>query len=353
MLRVAIVGYGTVGRALHALLERRREALHREAGIDFDITGVASRSLGWRAAEHALDPTRSGGRAYADVHAWLAAARPDVLFEAITLDPHTGEPAISYLRAGLAHGADVISANKGPVVHAHRALAEEAARAGRHYRFEAAVMDGAPVFSLARECLPLAGLRGIRGVLTSTATVVLEAMEEGLTFDDGVARAQRLGVAEADPSHDVDGWDSVVKLCGLANVLLDADLRPAQVTREGIRSLDPSVVRAARRAGTPYRLVGSIARGSSGTLEARVVAERCTADGVLGIVRGTTLALHFDAEVFPGGLTVTSHAPDATTTAYGMLRDLVELRGRRPPMAGGEGPAGPFSGRPDVRRGDI
>jgi homoserine dehydrogenase len=325
VLRLAFLGFGTVNHALHALLERRRDALAREHGIEWVVTGVASRRIGWRADARGLDPAHPTGVDHGTVDAWLDAARPDVVLEAIALDPHAGQPALDYLRAALAHGAHAISANKGPVVHGWRDLCARAAAAGRRYRFEAAVMDGAPVFSLARACLPLAGLRGVRGVFTSTATVVLEAVEEGLSVDDGIARAQALGIAEADPSYDVDGWDSAVKLCAVANVLLGGDLRPAAVARGGIRALDPDAVRRARDEGRPYRLVGEVARGADGAVHARVAPARCGPDDPLGAVRGTTLVMHYDAEVFPGGLTVASHAPDPTTTAYGMFADLVNV----------------------------
>ncbi|MDQ6831513.1 MAG: homoserine dehydrogenase, partial [Gemmatimonadota bacterium] len=187
-----------------------------------------------------------------------------------------------------------------------------------------AVMDGAPVFSLVRHCLPLAGLRGVRGVFTSTATVVLEAIEEGLSIDDGIARAQQLGIAEADPSYDVDGWDSAVKLCAVANVLLDASIVPATVDREGIRSLDAAMVRKARRDGRPFRLIGRVARESA-SVTARVAPEQIAPDDPLGLVRGTTLAMHYDADVFPGGLTIVSHDPDPTTTAFGLLADFLSV----------------------------
>jgi homoserine dehydrogenase len=329
-IRVAFLGFGTVNRALHALLERRRDALAREHGITFVVTGVASRRTGWRAVARnadarGLDPERPDGIDHGDVHAWLGAARPDVVLEAIALDPHAGQPALDYLRAAIAHGAHAVSANKGPVVHGWRDLTRRATDAGRRYRFEAAVMDGAPVFSLVRECLPLAGLRAVRGVFTSTATVVLEAVEEGATIADGVARAQALGIAEADPAYDVDGLDSAVKLCAVANVLLGGDLRPGDVERRGIRTLREDDVRRARAENRPYRLVGEVAADAAGVLRARVAPERCGADHPLGAVRGTTLVTHLDADVFPGGLTVTSHDPDPTTTAYGMLADLVSV----------------------------
>lgn len=330
-VRLAFLGFGTVNRALHALLDRRREALRGEHGVDYVVTGVASRRIGWRADERGLDPaTVAPGAACGDVRAWLAAARADVVFEAIALEPHTGEPALGYLRAALEHGAHAISANKGPVVHGYRELTRLADHVGRRYRFESAVMDGAPVFSLVRACLPLAGLRAVRGVFTSTATLVLEAVEDGLTIEQGVARAQRLGVAEADPSYDVDGWDSAVKLCAVANVLLGADLRPPHVDRRGIRELDADAVRRARAEGSPWRLVGRVERDAPGAVvAARVAPERVPADDPLAAARGTSLVMHYDAEVFPGGLTLTSHDPDPTTTAYGMFADMIEALATR------------------------
>jgi homoserine dehydrogenase len=322
---LALLGYGTVARALHALLLRRRDALKRDYDITFAITGVASRRTGWYANAGGLDPSAPVGTESSDVREWITAARADVVFEAIALDPHTGQPALDYLRAALEHGAHAISANKGPVVHGYRELSELAERVGRQYRFESSVMDGAPLFSLVRECLPLAGLRAVRGVFTSTATIVLEAVEEGLSMADGIARAQALGIAEADPSYDVDGWDSAVKLCAIANVLLGGDLRPNDVEREGIGALSDVDVRGARADGCAYRLVGEVWRDENAVLRARVAPMRCAPSNVLGAARGTTLVTHFEADMFPGGLTITSHDPDPTTTAYGMFADFVSV----------------------------
>ncbi len=324
-LRIAFLGFGTVGRALHALLARRRDDLARTYGVECVITGVASRRLGWRADADGLDPLAPASTSYDDVRHWLAASRAEAVFEAIPLEPQRGQPALDYLRAVLDHGAHAISANKGPLVHGYRELTALAESRGVRYRFESAVMDGAPVFSLLRHCLPLAGVRAVRGVFTSTATVVLEAVERGGTLAEGISEAQRLGIAEADPAYDVDGLDSAVKLCAVANVMLGGALRPADVEREGIRKLREDDVRRAHAEGHPYRLIGAVERDGAGLLSARVAPIRCTGDGPLGIVRGATLVMHYEADVFPGGLTVTSRDPDPTTTAYGMLTDLIDV----------------------------
>lgn len=324
--RVAFLGFGTVGRALQALLERRREMLAREYDVECVVTGVASRRIGWCADPAGLNPVNPGGIVCRDMREWLATSRADVVFEAMPLDPHSGQPALDYLRVALERGAHVVSANKGPLVHGYHELTRLAAAGGLSYRFESAVMDGAPVFSLFRECLPAAGLTAVRGVFTSTATVVLEAVERGGTFADGIAEAQRSGIAEADPSYDVDGWDSAVKLCAVGNVMLGGDLRPGDVEREGIQALGGEEIRRASGEGAPYRLVGEVRR-LNGEVTARVGPVQCGGDGAFGVVRGATLVMTYEADVFPGGLTVTSRDPDATTTAYGMLADFLGIVG--------------------------
>lgn len=324
---IAFLGFGNVAKALVRLLESRRSEMASRYGFTYTITGVATRTLGWRANAGGLTPTASPlvGLACYDIGDWLLTARPDVVLESIALDPHTGQPALDYLSEALRAGAHVVSANKGPVVHGYRELSALAESRARLYRFEAAVMDGTPVFSLVRRCLPLAGIRAVSGVFTSTATVVLEAIERGASTEDGIAEAQALGITEADPSYDVDGWDSTVKLCAIANVILERALRPADVSRVGLRSLDPDAVRAAHRAGRPFRLVGRV--GVEGdTLTARVAPEQVAMGSELAVT-GSTLVTRYDAEVFPGGLTVTSAAPDLTTTAYGMFTDFLEVIG--------------------------
>jgi homoserine dehydrogenase len=324
---VAFLGFGNVGQALARLIEARTGELAVRFGAACRSTGVASRSLGWWANPGGLTltaPHATGTKCY-DFADWLLTARPDVVFETIALDPHTGQPALDYLADTLRAGIHAVSANKGPVVYGYQRLSALADSHGRLYRFESAVMDGAPVFSLARRCLPLSGIRGVSGIFTSTSTVVLEAVERGATFDDGIREAQALGIAETDPAYDVDGWDSAVKLCAVSNVILERSIRPADVVREGLRGLDTAAVRAARLDGRPFRLVGRVS-ADNGTVSARVAPEQVAVGSPLA-ASGTTLVTHYDADMFPGGLTVTSSAPDLTTTAYGMFADFLECIG--------------------------
>ena len=150
------------------------------------------------------------------------------MFESTPVNYATGQPAVDYLRAALEHGMHAVSANKGPVVHAYRELTALARSKGVNYYFESAVMDGAPIFSLFRETLPAVSLRGFRGILNSTTNLILTRMEAGESFDQAVAYAQSIGIAETDPSGDVDGWDAAVKVAALATVLMDAAAQAAR-----------------------------------------------------------------------------------------------------------------------------
>ncbi len=216
-----------------------------------------------------------------------------------------------------------MTANKGTIVHAYRELTGLARERGRRFLFEATVAD-CPVFSLFRGSLPAARLRAFGGVVNSTTNLILEEIEAGRTFDEGVRRARELGVTETDPTHDVDGWDAAVKVCAVANVLMGARLKLEDVRREGIRGLSDEEVRAASAEGRPYRLVARARRGADGEVEAAVGPERVGPESPFHATGGTTLALHYELDVLPG-LTVIAHRPNLRSTAYGLLADFVNL----------------------------
>jgi len=331
---LCFLGFGNVGRALARLLVTKSAELRAQYGIEFQITGVASRRLGWLTKSEdgseafeistlLASPAIQNEAAAADnIGEWLRRARPDAVFETTSLNPDSGQPAINYLRAVLESGAHAISANKGALVYGYQELAALASARGKRFLFESAVLDSAPVFSLFRETLPAAKLRGFTGVFSSTTNVIIETMEAGRSFEEGLKTAQELGVTETDPSHDIDGWDSTVKVCALASVLMNIPLKPDEVGREGIRALTSRQVQAARADGKPFKLVARAKLAADGKLLATVRPEQMAVSDPLGNVRGTSLAIHFELDMMPG-LTITSHRPNLQSTAYGLLADFI------------------------------
>ena len=327
---LCLLGFGNVGRALARLLVEKTDELRDEFGIAWRVTGVASRRLGWLCSPEgygageliAGEVAQRVEPAPRDVREWLSASRADVLFETTSLEPLTGRPAVEHARAGLEAGAHVVTANKGAVVHGLRELRQLAGGRKRQFLFEATVADCLPVFSLFRECLPAARLLSFTALLNSTTTVILEELERGRTFGEGVARAQELGITETDPSYDVDGWDAAVKVCALANVLMGAQVKLEEVGRVGIRELDARAVRQSREAGRPFRLISRAERDADGSVKASVKPEQIGPDDPLANLTGSSLSINFRLDVLEG-LNVTARGPNLKSTAYGLLADFV------------------------------
>ncbi len=326
MHNLALIGFGNVNKGLLELLEQKKIELEA-LGINFQITGVYSRRLGFIVNPNGLNLSDLLGNRVApdpsiqSVPEFLSAAQATTLFEASSLEPFSGQPAIDYIRAALQIGAHAITANKGPLVHAAAEL-EHLAQANKvKFRYEATFMGGIPIYSLLRECLPVAKLLRFRGLPNSTSTVILEAWENGLSYEEGVRRAQEMGIAETDPSMDVDGWDSAVKIVGLANTVMNANLKLEDCTVVGIRTLTPEQVRAAKLEGQPYRLVASL-RLFGKAVMARVAPEQV--NGVFATVTGNDMLARFTFDVLPA-VELISRDSGAKETAYDMLADFVSI----------------------------
>jgi homoserine dehydrogenase len=274
--------------------------------------------------EHSLASEKENAErrdpAVRDASSWLAAAKADVLFEATSLNVENGQPAVDHIRAALTHGAHAITANKGPIVHAYRELRDLAVQLGKGFLFESTVMDGVPIFSLFDQ-LPAIHLQGFHGILNSTTNVILGEMENGLSFDEALKKAQALGVAETDATHDIDGWDAAVKTAALVTVLMDTPIRLDQIAREGIRDLTMPAVRNAKRDGWPFKLVCRAKRTPDG-VQASVAPEKVLSNSPMGKISGTSSYIYFETDIFPG-LAITEENPGLYATAYGLLADFI------------------------------
>jgi homoserine dehydrogenase len=333
--KLALLGFGNVGQAFARLLLEKQQDLKQQCDITYRVTGIATGRHGMAVNPDGLDlqkalelmrvdhPLKEISSRPASVNSleFIRICGANVLFETTPVDYATGQPAIDHLHAALQYGMHAITANKGPVVHAYEQLSKEAASRGRKFYFESTVMDGAPIFSLFREGLPGARLKGFKGILNSTTNLILTRMEAGESFEQAVAYAQSIGIAETDPSGDVDGWDAVVKVCALATVMMGVSLKPDQVARTGIRLITPAEIESARAAGKRWKLVCSAQRTADG-LQASVAPEMVGTDSPLYGVDGTSSAVQFESDVL-GPLSIIETNPSPATTAYGLLADFI------------------------------
>ena len=341
-LRIVILGYGHVAQAFLPLLASRSEWLGRESGIRPMITGIGSRSRGLYIYSDGInadllareqDPLSwlsSAGTRMENFETFIQAGKragASLFVELTTLNPQNGQPALRHIRKALETGMDVITANKGPVAYAQRELESLARRHDVQFRFESAVMDGLPLINLAEFTLPAVGVQSFKATLNSTSTLVLNMIEQGYSLEEAIVKAQEIGVAETDPWYDLDGWDAVMKTTILANSLLDGNLTPQMVEREGIRNLTTDEICAAALAGSPYRLI-SLAHRKNGVLFAEVRARRISSDDTLHIGKGTTGVISIETEAM-GTITLVEHEPAVVQTAYGVLSDLITIQRQR------------------------
>lgn len=344
-LRLLLLGYGHVARAFLELLASRSEWLGRELGIRPMITGIGSRSRGLYIYPEGInadllarkqDPQdwfSSAGTRAENVEVFIQKGKEagvSLFIELTTLNPQNGQPAKMHIRKALEAGMDVITANKGPVAYAQVELQSLARRHEVQFRFESTVMDGLPLINLAEFTLPGVGIQSFQALLNSTSSIVLNMIEQGYSGDEAIQRAQQMGVTEVDPWYDLDGWDAVMKTTILANVLLEGQLTPQMVEREGIRDLTPDDIRAAALAGSPFRLV-SQAHRKHGVLIAEVRPRRISSDDFLYVGKGTTGMISLETEAM-GIITIVEHEPGVAQTAYGVLSDLITIQRQRSAM---------------------
>jgi homoserine dehydrogenase len=337
--KLVLVGFGNVARALVRLLLRKQSLLQSEYQLTFSFTGIATGHHGLAADTAGIDTQKAlelveGGEAVSslsmtpleDAFGVMAASGADVMFEISPVDHSTGQPALDHVRFALNHGMHAITANKGTVVHGYRELRSLAEARGRRFLFESTVLGGSPVFSVFRECLPAAELQSFRGVLNSTTNIILSRMERGETLEQAVSYCQSIGVAETDPSADVDGWDAAIKVAALVTVLMDTSLAPQQVARKGIRDITPTMIADARSGGRRYKLVCSAERRPDGVTAAVAPEAVGVADPLYGMEDSTT-GVAFRTDVLGDYSIVESERPGMVAgpepTAYGLFADFI------------------------------
>ena len=332
--KLALLGFGNVGRSLALLLQRKQAGLRDRYDITFTVTGIATGLHGAAIRPDGLDYVQAvkmveAGESLAglsrlpiqDNFDFLHNCGADVLFENTPMNHETGQPAIDHLHLALELGMHAITANKGPVVHAYRDLKKLSEEHNKKFYFESTVMDGAPIFSLFRSALPAAQLLGLRGILNSTTNLILGRMEAGGSFDEAVRYAQSLGLAETDPSADVDGWDAAIKVAALVTVLMDIPFTPQQVDRTGISLITPEMIAQAKDQGKRWKLVCSAERQAD-SAKGRVAPELVSSSSSLYSVEGSSSIVEFHTDTL-SSLSIVEGNPGPQTTAYGLLADFI------------------------------
>lgn len=318
-LKIGIAGLGTVGAGVVRMLARRHNSIATVAGRPVELVAVAARD---RSRDRGID--LSSVRWADDAVALARDPGIDVFVELIGGEGGVAKEAVE---TALAHGKHVVTANKALLAHHGVALAKLAADRGVALNFEAAVAGGIPVVKTLREALLGNNVARVSGILNGTCNYILTRMqEEGLSFEACLAEAQKLGYAEADPTFDVDGFDTAHKLTILASLAFGVAPDASAVHVEGIRSITLADLDAADELGYRIKLLGVAVRTESG-VEQRVHPTMVPKHWPIAQVSGVTNAVAVDGDAVP--LTLVGPGAGGDATASAVVADLCDLAAQR------------------------
>ncbi|WP_232630294.1 homoserine dehydrogenase [Methylobacterium sp. Leaf118] len=330
-LRLGIAGLGTVGAAVVGMVARRAEALAAATGQSVRVTAVSARDRG---RDRGFDA--SGLDWFDDAVALAQSETIDVFVELIGGAEGTAKTAVE---AAIAAGKHVVTANKALLARHGAALAAAAEAKGVVLAYEAAVAGGIPVIKAIREGLSGNAVSRVYGILNGTCNYILSRMEaEGLTFEACLKDAQALGYAEADPTFDVEGFDTAHKLAILTSLAFGIEIDADGVSVEGISAIQPLDLTMADELGYRIKLLG-VAQATETGIEQRVHPTMVAKASAIAQVMGVTNAVTVDADAV-GELTLIGPGAGGQATASAVVADIADIAAglRRPtfgrPVAG-------------------
>jgi homoserine dehydrogenase len=339
--RLILCGFGKVGQALAQLLRDRHDLLRTQFGLDLGIAAVvdiggaalAPGSLATIPLADLLAHVEAGGTVeqFGDFGmpgaagtAVIESLTADILVEATPTNLTSGEPGLRHIRAALQRGMHVVTATKGPLVLHYGDLQRLAQQHQTRISMSAATAAALPTLDVGQVCLAGAQILGIEGILNGTTNFILTKMqEEGYGYADALREAQARGIAETDPTLDVEGFDTANKLILLSNALLGTDYGPHHVTRRGITGITPHMVAETRHSGKVLKLIGR-ATISHGTVCLSVAPEELPLDHPLASVRGAEKAVTYETDTM-GQITVMGGRSSPLGAAAALLKDIINL----------------------------
>jgi homoserine dehydrogenase len=336
--KIAFIGFGTVGQGLTEILLEKKNLLAKKYDFHYKIVAISDLMKGSVYDENGLnmetilDLVKNGkkleeyprGIKGMDALSTIKGTNADTIIEVTYTDVKTGEPALTHIKTALKRGKNVISTNKGPVVKQAVELLNLASKNHVHYGFEGVVLAGTPVLNLARYTLAGNIITGFKGILNGTTNYILTRMEEGMSYENALKKAQQLGYAEADPTGDVEGLDALGKVVILTNVVLGKKLTWKDVQRKGITDITIEDVKKAKSEGMRWKLIGRAEIQPNGSVIAKVWPEKVQVNDPLAGVSEAINALTFYTDEL-GSVTIVGPGAGRKETGYSLLIDLLSI----------------------------
>lgn len=335
-MRIGLIGYGGVGKAFIELIVDKSSKL-KEEGIDLEVVYIINSKggiynpKGIDCAELLAD-SKAGKNIFEDINEdrkitpdfMLQRRDVDLIVELTSTNKETGEPALTYITKSLENKIHVVTGNKGPIIHGYKKLHKIAKENGVHLGIGCTCGGALP--SVNGGIIEMAGseVYSIEGVLNGTTNYILKEMEAtGCTYDIALKKAKDFGIAEANPSFDVEGWDTAFKLLILTNVIMKEEKKLSDIKIEGITGLKPEDIKISLEEGKRYKLIGRTTREGK-ELKMVVRLEKVGKEHSFYNVDGKNKAVRYISDTL-GELTLIGGASGTTAAAASILRDIIYI----------------------------
>lgn len=333
-VRIGMIGFGNVGHGFIRALAEKKDYFRKEHGLQFLITAVTDIRYGTIYDPNGLSLEKlADSKDFSDISPdlfrdWntiqmIRNTESDVIIELSFTDLKTGEPAVLHCEEALLSGKHVITSNKGPIALHYNHLKMLARDNGVKIGCEGTVMSGSPALRLALDSLLPTGITEIRGILNGTTNYILSQMETGATYAEALAQAQQLGYAEADPSGDVEGFDTAGKVAILSQLVFNTFIKPENIDRKGITEITPDDIREAAEKNMRWKLIGSVKKAEKG-VEAWVKPVMLPLDNPLANISGAGNAIQYESDLL-GAITLIGPGAGRKETAAALIEDLMHI----------------------------
>lgn len=325
-LKVGVAGLGTVGAAVVQLLSKHGGQIARKSGRAVKVTAVSARD---RTRDRGIDVTNMEW--FTDPVEMAEKADIDIFVELIGGD---NGPAEESVRAALRRGIHVVTANKALLARHGVGLAAAAETHKACLNYEAAVAGGIPIVKTLRESMSGNDISRVYGILNGTCNYILTRMEaDGISFENCLEDAQRLGYAEADPTFDIEGNDTAHKLAILTSLAFGTEISSDDIYIEGITSITTADIEAANELGFRIKLLGVAQRTETG-IEQRVHPTMVPKSSAIARIDGVLNAVAVDGD-FVGEIVLVGPGAGGNATASSVVADIADIaRGDKTPVLG-------------------
>lgn len=311
-IRVAILGFGTVGEGVYKTIASHQKELTAILGKKVEVTAVLIRN------QKKIRDISANVLVTTDFEEILRLPKLDIVMEAIVEQ----EPSFSYLKKAIAQGCHIITANKEMFAHHGKELLELARKKNVSIGFEATVAGGIPIIQTLRQLFHVNRMNQVQGILNGTSNFILTEMrEKKQSFAAALKQAQQNGFAESDPTNDIEGIDAFYKLMILSKISFGQEPDWQQVELQGITKITSSLIETAEKLGLRFKHIATVrtnGKGVIGSVKPVLVAK----NHPFYAIEGVQNAVNVQSDIV-GSITLQGPGAGMFPTASAMIEDLV------------------------------